>query len=555
MAKGGIIHFRVQQDNNTKASDANVKIFAPAWVEKALEKFSDELKGAQFEISPPSGKYLVIKDKISLTDLVAIARNEAVNTNGQINLDQYVGIHPTTVLALRDLVKHCVIVGKDIATSYGGYPEMSSIHPLNKEVYVCDLPALQFQKMYNSGRHVLISEKNEWIEGPLDKDIYQHTVGGTKPLYAQAQQNTEGRFLVGAFNEKPVLFDTQAYQSFIIQDFLLAATALNTQAKLASPPDELNFKFLKYGTGFFANELKGEAKAKLLENLVIGVFKGLEQLFAQPLESRSQIKRIELPFYRDKFNLRINNLLKNIEDLCKINNVQFAAPEEDALAPTSSAYKTATTNCSDPHAPTGNEMHYGSVDAAIAENLQRKANNFNPICNPAMGSQYLTINHLSPQNISTSSAIALALASQETLLAKTRFVVFILLSDLLNNGKGFIKGPARHPGTFGILGGLIVFAAGMSAMAVITVGALIMSGLTIRNLIYDEPYISPENQTPQEKELEIQAWNDGVAAGKSWLHYFKSTVSVNDWKHINAFGIAMRYTVDNEERKARLNKL
>ncbi len=551
MSKGGIINFRNQQDFNTKANDAGVKVFAPAWVEKALDKLSEELKGAKFHIDPPSGKYLVIKDKMSLTDLVAIARNEIVNVSGTINWELYEGIEIPTILALRDLVKHCVIVGKDIATGFGGYPQASPISQQNNVVYICDLPGMQFQEIYNSGRHVLLSEQNDLPVGPFDKEIFKNTVGVDKSTFAQAQQNAEGRFINGIFKGKPVLFDTTAFQAFVMQDFILAATALNAQAKLAVPADELNFKFLKYGTGFFADNLQDEAKAKLSENLAIGVYKGLEQLCALPIECRSQIKRLELPFYKDKFNIRIDAILKNIGILCNVNNIEFAAHNEDALAPTVAKYKTATTNCSDPHAPMGNEMHYGSVDAAIAENLQRKGNNFNPICNPAMGSQYLTVKHLPPQNTTTSNAIALALASQETMLAKIRFIGSILLSDLWNKCKSFIKVPARHPLTVGALGALMVLAAGLSASAVITVAGMITASLTIRNLMYNEPYEAPETQTPEEKQLEVQAWNDGVLAGKSWLHYFKSTVSVNDWKNSLTFGIAMRHSIDNEERKAR----
>jgi hypothetical protein len=392
MSRGGIIHLRVGQTVQTVANDANVKIFAPDWVKASLQKLLPELKGARFKIGS-SDKYWEIKDKFTLKDLVAIARNEQFNTTGVIKFKQYKGISDKTVIALRDLAKHCVIVGKDEAPTYGGYPAGSEIQELNEEVYICDLPGLQFQELNNTGRHVLLTKQNDFPKGSLDDEIYQNTVGQKKPTYQEALQNPE-RFIKGNFKSKAVLLDTKAFQRFVMQDFILAATSLNAQAKLAKPKDELNFKFLKYGVGFFADGLTGDAKDKLAQNLTKGVLKGLQQFFALPMAMRSQIKRVELPFYKDDSNPTISALLAKINNLCKKHKVEFASTHDDALAQTSSKYKTATTNCSDPHAPTGNEMHYGSVDAAIAENLRRKGNNFSPLCNRKMTGQFVKVDHL-----------------------------------------------------------------------------------------------------------------------------------------------------------------
>lgn len=400
MSKGGIIKFRVKQNIKTTEYDDKVKVFAPVWVENALEKLFQELEGAQFNVEQSADKNLVIKHKILLTELVAIARSEMLNTTGLINFTQYSGLNKETIIALRDLVKHCVIVGKDIATHYGGYPLNAPIYELNKEVYICDLPGLQFQQLDNTGRHVLILEKGDFPKGALDKEIFEQTVGKVKSTFAEAKQDKTGRFLKGKFKGKFILFDTEAFQAFVMQDFILAATALNVQAKSANPKDRLNFKFLKYGAGFFAAGLDGEAKDKLSENLTLGVLKGIEQLFNLPSDLRSQIKRIELPFYNDQKNQKVAQILNDIKNLCKKNKIEFSSTMVDALAQTSQQYKTATTNCSDPHVSTGNEMNYGSVDAAIAENLKRKGNNFSPICNDKMNQQYIVIDHLAFQKSS-----------------------------------------------------------------------------------------------------------------------------------------------------------
>ncbi|MBN9287960.1 MAG: hypothetical protein BGO43_00435 [Gammaproteobacteria bacterium 39-13] len=398
MVKGGIIKLRTKQSLDAKANDKQVTIFAPVWVKKALKEILPALKGAQFEIEPPSGKYIKIQDKLTLMQLLAIARNEQANTTGIIKFKQYNQIPEQTIIALRDLAKHCVIVGKDIATHYGGYPAHSTIHPLNKDVIICDLAGLQFQQQNNTGRHVLISAIGKFPQGDLDKTIYLNTVGEKKTTYQAAKQDKTGRFIPGSFKDKTVLFDVKAYQAFVIQDFLLAATAVNSYAEFNCPSLDLNFKFLKYGAGFFADGLDGQARKMLSENLALAVLKSIEQLCKLPFSARNHIKRIELPFYKEKTNKKIELILLAINKLCEKNNIEFASLPTDALAPTSKKYTTATTNCADPHAVMGNEMHYGSVDAAIAENLKQKGNNFSPVCNQAMGAKFVQLSYQIERN-------------------------------------------------------------------------------------------------------------------------------------------------------------
>lgn len=398
MSKHGFIQLRTQQSLRQLAKDPDVTVFAPAWVKAALEKLSIQLQGMQFEIEQ-SNRYYTIDKNMSLVDLLAIARAESANTTGIIDFDQYPGLPKATVIALRDLVKHCVIIGTDTATHFGGYPKGKPVSKLNQEVYICDLPGLQFQELNNTGRHVLLSEKDDLPKGVLDNDIYINTVGAPKKTYKEAMADKSGRFLTGLFKNKAVLFDSKAFHAFVAQDFVLSAQALNTHAKAHNPNRNLSFKFLKYGAGFFAEGLDGKARTELDVHLSFAVYFGLQQLLAQPADTYSHIKRIELPFFDDTDNPGVKVVLGLIALLCKEKGIEFASDKNDALAPTSK-HMTATTNCSDPHAPTGNEMNYGSVDAAIAENLKRKGNNFSPICNPAMKAQYINIQHLA-QGIST----------------------------------------------------------------------------------------------------------------------------------------------------------
>lgn len=346
------VNYRNGQNAQTQANDENVTIFAPVWVENALNKLTDELFGTSINLGEEQ-KYFDTVYELTLKQLVLIARNESHNTTGSIKFNQYHDINKRTILALRDLAKHCVIVAKDTTTGYGGYPASTAIIPQISDVYICDLPGLQFQHPDNTGRHVLISENNNLVVGALDADIFYNTVGKHKVSYLQADAHPK-RYLKGLFHGENVLFDTFAFQSFIKQDFVLSALALNTLAK--NNGDEINFKFLKYGAGFFAEGLQGEAKNKLEENLVYGVLEGITHLADLPIEERSQIKRIELPYYEDTNNQHITSALAEIKKTCDLLAIEFASTKEDALKQTSDKYITATTNCSDPHAPTGNEM-------------------------------------------------------------------------------------------------------------------------------------------------------------------------------------------------------
>ncbi len=399
---------RTGQNISTQALDANVKVYAPVWVKAALQKLVPIFKGKIFQIGEID-QSITIKDEMSLTQLIAIARNEQVNCSGVIKRELYdEDITLESIIALRDLAKHCVIVGKDFATHTGGFGSSLTTLTPKQEVYICDLSGLQFQQQYNNGRHVLIA-RDELPKGALDDEIYQGTVGKDKPTYDEAREDISGRFVEGKFHDKAVFFDTKVYHDFITQDFVLAAISLNEQARIAN--DDINFKFLAYGVGFFASGLGGAARDRLRENLVKGVLKGLEQLLAMPQSYRSQIKRLELPFYiYDARSEQVNQELLKVKKLCEENGIAFSSDNKDALTKTSTLI-TATTNCSDPHAPCGNEMHRCSVDAAIAENIESRGNKFSPICNPQMQSSYVTLPFIKPTYQYDSSQIVFNLST------------------------------------------------------------------------------------------------------------------------------------------------
>lgn len=197
----------------------------------------------------------------------------------------------------------------------------------------------------------------------------------------QVRRDSQQRFIACS----GVFFDSKAYVEFVANDVILAGMALNHCAT-----EPLNFKFLKYGTGYFAGQFsnllqkfigeirnlqyKGSSKFRDIFRLGQGVAKGL-RLLLERLPKSHMIKRVELPFYSQNFV---------IDYVCSKYNIEVNYGTDDCLKKTHCKYTTATTNCADSHATTGNKMGFGSIDGAIAENVRGKAIKFTPFINELM---------------------------------------------------------------------------------------------------------------------------------------------------------------------------
>ncbi|CAL8109539.1 unnamed protein product [Orchesella dallaii] len=392
-------------------SSQDTKVVAPLWAKEGLKVLGEHLKGITFEVfdnesypkrhNTPSSNVPVESFTISedfngqsLKILQQIARNESHNTTGVINTSLYSDIKDRRVLySIRDLVRQCVVVGVDEAKKCGGYNCVKE-KQTKQRVYVCDLAALQFQQPYNTGRFVLIEENPH--KGILDDLIYENVVGERKKQFEEVKKSWESndtearnRYIrhdgYGLPGRSSCFIDSKAYQKFVALDVLISGLALSELASLHG--DKLNFKFLKYGTGFFAWKFSSELDKLILK----GVMDGLEHLFMRnDPKVLNTIKHVELPFYKID-----PNSLKRIKDFKTRYGVDIIASTNDALKQTrTSGTKrliTATTNCGDNHAACGNEMGYSSVDAAIAENLVSKGNIFSANINTMMSEGYIEI--------------------------------------------------------------------------------------------------------------------------------------------------------------------
>lgn len=104
-----------------------ISLYAPKWVSEGLHILGERLEGTEFEIYDSSSKTGTSRFKLSspltLSQLQKTARNEQSNTSGRIELANYQPALENKldeIIALKDLVRQTIIVGKDTTTHYGG---------------------------------------------------------------------------------------------------------------------------------------------------------------------------------------------------------------------------------------------------------------------------------------------------------------------------------------------------------------------------------------------------------------------------------------------------
>lgn len=135
-----------------------------------------------------------------------------------------------------------------------------------------------------------------------------------------------------------------AYQKFVIGDVILAGLAIADMA--SKHGDKVVFKFLKYGTGFFAGQFSPETIANILPAVVTG----LETLFEQHgAKVGGVIRHVEFPFYKMETESKAR-----MDAIREKYSITYSFSMDDALKPTHEGLVVATTNCGDSMAVMGN---------------------------------------------------------------------------------------------------------------------------------------------------------------------------------------------------------
>ena len=396
------VQLRRKQDLNQPYDDPSVIIYAPLWVEEGLRKLNATGYFSNVTInyidSAGNTRSETI-DHLDLRTLTILARNEKQNTDGQVKWRLYHDSFPLDVIfAMKKLVKFCIVVGNAVVVNYGGYPGSNPIKPVRppRTMTIMDMAGLQFQKPYNTGSLVLIRppEIDAKHRSILDNFIYESIMDEPRPTYEQCQADRTGQFVKIRTKEDAEGFyieycDTRAYQAIVACDFVLGGIAQND---LAQDGVKTNYKFLHYGAGFFSNSNAPHGcnyQPLIWKHIVDGVKIGMSALCSQPDHSAA-IAQVEFPYYKEEHHHHRHFTVTKSSG----EEVNCRFTMKDALQPPTSLHlRNAATNCGDGcFAMMGNEMNYGSVDAAIAENLQNKGNQFNPVLNPLMQAKFVEVN-------------------------------------------------------------------------------------------------------------------------------------------------------------------
>ena len=307
--------------------------------------------------------------ELTARHLQILARNERVNTTGEMKTILYEGrLTEDQIGRLRCLVKASNVAGVVDSVSYGGFPMGRQIIKESQKTIVIDQSGLQWQKsFYNTGGMFFYPSDPKAGELPQRYDTWQSQM--YKTMYGESRPKDASTNTMGVtWNRVAGVIDLNQVAKAIEVEFSQALDAAVAQGNLSLGPNEqINFKFLKAGMGFFADGLKG-LDQPLLENARLrGIAQALERIALLPEAERriacGKVKQIELPFSTGDAST-----LKKIETLIKDLGIQWGGTStEDALAPRP-GYVNAITNCGDPHAMIGNEGRYSSVDAAISSN-------------------------------------------------------------------------------------------------------------------------------------------------------------------------------------------
>lgn len=321
--------------------------------------------------------------------LQILARNESSNVTGIMNLDLYQGLlTPDQVAQLRCLVKATTIAGTATVMATGGYGAARvAINPPQRMIII-DQAGLQWQSdLKNTGGMFFYSSG---LYSPTyqawQTDMYQSMYGLARPLAPSVNSIPVNWLGV------PGRLDLSQVANAIRVEFSQAFDAAVSQGNLVLAPEEqIHFRFLKAGMGFFASGLNDLNFAQLEHARLLGIEQALQSIAglseAQRRLALGRVRSIELPFSNEcrgqaVLPPELDQTLQRIRAIVEQLGITWAgAGRTDALAP-KPGFVIATTNCADPHAMIGNEGGYSSVDAAISSNAQ--LDHLNACFNPRM---------------------------------------------------------------------------------------------------------------------------------------------------------------------------
>lgn len=360
--------------------------------QNVIRQSSGRILGAQFMNPYTQHVECFPEDASQFTSrhLQILARCEHMNTTGKINIALYNNaLTDNEIATIRCLVKNTTVVGVTEAVAYGGFPGNSRPNPfaIPQKTIIVDQSGLQWQADHrNTGGLFFYPTDPARVNADWQNTTYL-------AMYGQERGACSSNSLDVVWNQVPGKVDLDKVANAIRIEFRQAFDAARMAGEvILTEGEQINFKFLKAGMGFFAEGI-GVNNSLVLKARLNGIKLALEDIHAEKQQVGAiaigvsnpilgKIKRIELPFSSRDGNLDEIRTLVN-----SIGLEWGGAPNEDVFSP-HPTYVNACTNCADPHAMIGNEGGRSSVDANMATNANvchlNVANNPRAVCVPAI---------------------------------------------------------------------------------------------------------------------------------------------------------------------------
>lgn len=340
-------------------------------------------------------------DELTARHLQILARNERNNITGVMNTGLYTAnLDDYQIAYLRTLVKATNVAGLVDVHSWGGYGQPVQRFEEPIKMIVVDQAGFQWQNDFcNTGGMFfypddpvsLPKEYTEWQQKAF------HSLYGRDRPKVPSKDSLDVKWWTimpdgsGRIHTVQGKVDLNLLSNAFAAEFNQAWDAVVQQGQYLDKNDKINFKFLKAGLGFFCENIvkhqdNWDTNQNSLEHARLkGILQVLQQIamLDEPERRKAigKIKRLELPYSglqgaSKPFQDTLNAIQKTTEAL----GLEWGGtPKEDVFVERE-GYVNACTNCGDPHAMTGNEGGYSSVDAAMSSNANLDVLNvaFNP---------------------------------------------------------------------------------------------------------------------------------------------------------------------------------
>lgn len=316
--------------------------------------------------------------ELTARHLQILARNEVMNVTGEMNIALYGGLlSDNDIASIRALVKKSLVSGLVKVTAYGGYGAKKIQYANPVDVILIDQAGYQWQDDFrNTGGLFFYPTSPDESGLPFDYLAWQRQT--YKDMFGQDRPENPTNCVEVNWRGVNGKLDLDELSKGFANEFLEALDAAVIQGVKHEHINKINFRFLKAGLGFFAEGVTSPPNTQVVLNKLEaarreGILMALSYIQKQNEEVRKsllgKVKRIDLPFTFAPIPEGAETFKSRFEEIAQELGLESGEMGVmDAFSPAPDGYTIATTNCGDPHAMTGNEGGYTSVDAALHSN-------------------------------------------------------------------------------------------------------------------------------------------------------------------------------------------